>query len=105
MPRRHKENSGIAVAGAGIAVCVQAGIFVADERGQILAELENFAFVPRLDFYGLAGIYAFALACLLRFSSGKFRKAAVAFAVIIAFMSGVRDMYAQKSGNWDLTRR
>lgn len=27
---------------------------------------------------------------------GKFRKAAVAFAVIIAFMSGVRDMYAQK---------
>lgn len=104
MPRRHKENSGFAVAGAGIAVCVQAGIFVADERGQILAELENFAFVPRLDFMVWPAFMHLLLPACCVFI-GKFRKAAVAFAVIIAFMSGVRDMYAQKSGNWDLTRR
>lgn len=87
---------GLLLLALGLLFASKLAFFVADERGQILAELENFAFVPRLDFYGLAGIYAFALACLLRFSSGKFRKAAVAFAVIIAFMSGVRDMYAQK---------
>ncbi len=79
-----------------ILFCSKFAYFIADERGQILAEMENFAFVPRLDFYGLAYVYALALACILSAPAGKFRKAAVILAIVIAFMSLVRDMYAQK---------
>jgi len=70
--------------------------FLADERGQVLAEMENFAYVPRLDFYGLGYIYALALALVLSLTNGKLYKIGATFAVIIAFMSGVRDMYAEK---------
>ncbi len=70
--------------------------FVADERGQILAEMENFAFVPRLDFYGLGYIYAFAAACILIFANGKMRKISVILLIMAAFLSCVRDVYAQK---------
>lgn len=70
--------------------------FLADERGQILAEMENFAFVPRLDFYGLVYVYALALACVLSCSKAKVQKAGVILALVLTFMSGVRDMYAQK---------
>lgn len=80
----------------GVLFASKLAFFMADERGQILAEMENFAFVPRLDFYGLVYIYALALACVLCTSLAKLRKAGVVLAVIIAFMSGVRDMYAQK---------
>lgn len=69
---------------------------IAEERGQILAEMENFAFVPRLDFYGLGYIYALAVACILSFNDGKWRKFGVIAIAIIAFMSIVRDTYAQK---------
>lgn len=70
--------------------------FIADERGQILAEMENFAYVPRLDFYGLVYIYALGLAGVLALPAGKWQKAGVLLAVVIAFMSLVRDMYAEK---------
>lgn len=70
--------------------------FLANEKGQILAQMENFAFVPRLDFYGLAYIYALGAAFILSHLNGKLRKAGVVLVIIIAFMSMVRDMYAQK---------
>ena len=70
--------------------------FIADERGQVLAELENFAFVPRLDFYGLAYVYALGLAAVLIYTKGWWYKLGITLAIIITFMSGVRDMYAQK---------
>lgn len=70
--------------------------FIADERGQLLAEMENFAFVPRLDFYGLAYIYALGLALVLRYTKDKAYKIAVAIAVVLTFMSMVRDAYATK---------
>ena len=70
--------------------------FIADERGQVLAEMENFAFVPRLDFYGLAYVYAFGLALLLSYYPKKWKKVALGLAMVVAFMSTVRDVYAQK---------
>ncbi len=89
---------------AAIVLCLVAAMlfasklafFLADERGQILAEMENFAFVPRLDFYGLGYVYAFAAACVLIFAQNKIRKAGVALLVVAAFLSCVRDVYAQK---------
>ena len=69
--------------------------FIADERGE-LAELENFAFVPRLDFYGLAYIYALGLALVLSYTKARWYKVGMVVAVVMTFMSGVRDMYAQK---------
>lgn len=70
--------------------------FIAEERGQVLAEMEDFAFVPRLDFYGLTYIYAFALAALLKYTKNRSYKFGVALAIIITFMSIVRDVYTQK---------
>ena len=70
--------------------------FIADEQGSVLAELENFAFVPRLDFYGLAYIYALGLALVLSYSKAKWYKAGAVLAIVVTFMSGVRDMYAEK---------
>ncbi len=70
--------------------------FLADERGQILAEMENFAFVPRLDFYGLGFIYALGLAFILAYPDGKLKKLGFWLAVLLAFMGIVRDVYAQK---------
>ncbi|MBO5284613.1 MAG: glucosyltransferase domain-containing protein [Alphaproteobacteria bacterium] len=70
--------------------------FIAEERGQILAEMENFAFVPRLDFYGLAYVYALGLALVLLTPYEKLKKLGVILACVIAFMSIVRDMYVQK---------
>lgn len=70
--------------------------FIADERGKILAEMENFAFVPRLDFYGLAYVYALGLAWVLSALENKAKKAGIILAVIITFMAIVRDVYAQK---------
>lgn len=70
--------------------------FIADERNSVLAELENFAFVPRLDFYGLSYIYALGAAFVLSKANGKFYKAGVTLAIVLIFMSIVRDMYAQK---------
>ena len=70
--------------------------FIADEKGSILAEMENFAFVPRLDFYGLAYIYALGLALTLNYTQKKWYKAGAVLAIVITFMSGVRDMYAEK---------
>ena len=84
------------LAAGGLLLASKAAFFIADERGQILAEMENFAYVPRLDFYGLAYIYALAAALVLRFSAGRWRKAGLAFIVVLVFMSCVRDMYAQK---------
>ena len=70
--------------------------FLADERGQELAEMENFAFVPRLDFYGLSYIYALGLALTLTYTSGRWYKICAILGIAVTFMSGVRDMYAQK---------
>lgn len=70
--------------------------FLADERGQILAQMENFAFVPRLDFYGLGYVYAFAAACVLSLASGKIRRLGLGLLMLAAFWSCVRDVYAQK---------
>ena len=84
------------LAAGGLLLASKAAFFIADERGQILAEMENFAYVPRLDFYGLAYIYALAAALVLRFSAGRWRKAGLVFVVVLVFMSCVRDMYAQK---------
>lgn len=91
-----KRVAGVVLLLFGMMFSSKLAFFIADERGQILAEMENFAFVPRLDFYGLACLYAFALACILRLPEGKIRKACTIFAVVLAFMSAVRDMYAQK---------
>jgi len=70
--------------------------FIADERGEVLAEMENFAFVPRLDFYGLAYVYALGLAFILSYTTMKTYKVAGILAVVIVFMSMVRDAYATK---------
>lgn len=70
--------------------------FIAEERGQILSEMENFAFVPRLDFYGLTYIYSLSVASLLSFSSKKIYKLFSTLIVIATFISCVRDVYAQK---------
>ena len=70
---------------------------IAEERGQILAELENFAFVPRLDFYGLALIYTFGARLSLEFYHHKYAQKVIGtLLVVITFMSCVRDVYAQK---------
>jgi len=70
--------------------------FIADESDSILTKMENFAFVPRLDFYGLVYIYALGLAMVLNYTKAKWYKAGIVLAVVITFMSGVRDMYAEK---------
>lgn len=80
----------------GLLFASKLAFFVADERGQILAEMENFAFVPRLDFYGLAYVYAFGLALLLTYHPKKLNKYVLGFVMVVAFMSMVRDVYAQK---------
>lgn len=70
--------------------------FIANEKGKILAEMENFAFVPRLDFYGLAYVYAFGVALILQIKKEIFYKTGIVLVAVVTFMSGVRDMYAQK---------
>lgn len=80
----------------GILFSSKLAYFIADERGQILAEMENFAFVPRLDFYGLVYVYALSLACIIQYSKKTIYKVGVGLICIITFMSFVRDMYAQK---------
>ena len=70
--------------------------FIADQRGEILAEMEDFAFVPRLDFYGLVYVYAFFLMFIFLIPIEKIRKVGLIIAVIITFMSIVRDAYALK---------
>lgn len=70
--------------------------FIADERGEILAEMENFAYVPRLDFYGLVYVYALGLAMVLKFAQKRVYKIGIILAILITFLSCVRDMYAQK---------
>ena len=70
--------------------------FIADERGEVLAQMEDFAFVPRLDFYGLVYIYALFLSFLLYLKTSKLKKAFSIFVSIIIFMSIVRDTYALK---------
>ena len=70
--------------------------FIANEEGKILAEMENFAYVPRLDFYGLAYVYALGLALVLSFTKKTWYKVGVILAVVLTFMSIVRDVYAQK---------
>lgn len=79
-----------------ILIASKIAYFIADERGQILAQMENFAYVPRLDFYGLVYVYALGLAGLLMLPTGKIRKFFVVFITAVVFMSFVRDMYAQK---------
>lgn len=74
--------------------------FIADERGEILAEMEDFAFVPRLDFYGIVYVYAFFLSSILIFNKEKIKKVGVILVMIITFMSMVRDAYALKT--WKL---
>ncbi len=81
---------------AAVLFASKLAFLAAEERGQILAEMENFAFVPRLDFYGLAYIYALSVAAILSFSAGKLRKLFLIVIIIAAFMSCVRDYYAQK---------
>jgi hypothetical protein len=80
----------------GMLFASKLAFFMADERGQILAEMENLAYVPRLDFYGLAYVYAFGLALLLSYYPKKWKKYVLGLAMIAAFMSVVRDVYAQK---------
>jgi len=91
-----KKAPAIIVLIIAILLSSKVAFFLADERGQVLAEMENFAFVPRLDFYGLGYIYALAVALILSLSKGKWYKLGATLAVIIAFMSAVRDMYAEK---------
>ena len=81
---------------SGMLFASKLAFFMADERGQVLAEMENFAYVPRLDFYGLAYVYAFGLALLLSYYPKKWKKYVLGIAMIAAFMSVVRDVYAQK---------
>ena len=80
----------------GMLFASKLAFFIADERGQVLAEMENFAFVPRLDFYGLAYVYAFGLVLLLSYYPKKWKKATLGLVMVIIFMSMVRDVYAQK---------
>ena len=91
-----KKAPAIIVLVIAILLSSKVAFFLADERGQVLAEMENFAFVPRLDFYGLGYIYALAVALILSLSKGKWYKLGATLTVIIAFMSAVRDMYAEK---------
>ena len=81
---------------SGMLFASKLAFFIADERGKVLAEMENFAFVPRLDFYGLSYIYAFGLALILLMSKGKLYKTGIIIASVLTFMSAVRDMYAEK---------
>ncbi|MBO5038525.1 MAG: hypothetical protein J6C85_03605 [Alphaproteobacteria bacterium] len=87
---------GLVVLAIAVLFASKLAFFIAEERGQILAEMENFAFVPRLDFYGLAYIYALGLALVLLTPYEKLKKAGIVLACVIAFMSIVRDMYVQK---------
>ncbi len=80
----------------GLLFASKLAFFIADERGQVLAEMENFAFVPRLDFYGLVYVYALAVALILSVSGLTWQRASIVVLCIITFMSVVRDMYAQK---------
>ena len=74
--------------------------FIADERGEILAEMEDFAFVPRLDFYGLVYVYALFLSFILAIDNKIVKKILASLAIIITFMSIIRDTYALKT--WKL---
>ncbi|MBR5598728.1 MAG: glucosyltransferase domain-containing protein [Alphaproteobacteria bacterium] len=74
--------------------------FISDARGEILAEMEELAYVPRLDFYGIVYVYALSLSFILTLKSGIFRKTGIILAAIITFMSIVRDAYALKT--WKL---
>ena len=58
--------------------------------------MEDFAFVPRLDFYGLVYVYAFFLMFVLLIPQQKIKKIGISIVVIITFMSIVRDAYALK---------
>ena len=83
----------------GMLLASKVAYLIAEERGQVLAEMENFAFVPRLDFYGLAIIYAYGARLCLEFYQQQTAKKIIGVClVIITFMSCVRDVYAQKVG-------
>lgn len=87
---------GLLIIAFAVLFASKSAFFIAEERGQVLAEMENFAFVPRLDFYGLVYVYALGMALVLLTPYEKLKKAGVVLACCIAFMSIVRDMYAQK---------
>ncbi len=70
--------------------------FISEQRGQILMQMEDFAYVPRLDFYSLPYLYAFFIAPILFLPEQKSKKILVGILIIITFMSIVRVMYAQK---------
>ena len=74
--------------------------FISDARGEILAEMEELAYVPRLDFYGIVYIYALCLSFILSKSTNYLRKTGVVLVIILTFMSIVRDTYALKT--WKL---
>lgn len=74
--------------------------FISDARGEVLAEMEDLAYVPRLDFYGLVYVYALFLSFVLSSKKDILRKSSITLAVIITFMSMVRDAYALKT--WKL---
>lgn len=80
----------------GILFSSKLAYFIAEQRGQILAEMEDFAYVPRLDFYGLVYVYAVFLAIIIKYTQMKAYKIGIIFAIYITFLSFVRDVYAQK---------
>lgn len=70
--------------------------FIADERGEILAEMENFAYVPRLDFYGLVYVYAQGLASILKYTQRIPYKIGIVLGILSIISACVMDIYAQK---------
>ena len=70
--------------------------FISEQRGQILMQMEEFADVPRLDFYSLPYLYAFFITPIFFLPKQKIKKFLISVLIIITFMSTVRVMYAQK---------
>ena len=70
--------------------------FISDQRGELITQMEDFAFVPRLDFYSLPYLYALCLSPILFLKKSKLKNVLVGLFILITFMSVVRVMNAQK---------
>jgi len=70
--------------------------FISEQRGQVLTRMEDFAFVPRLDFYSLPYLYALFISPILFLPKSKIKKICISLLIISVFLSLVRVMYAQR---------
>ena len=68
--------------------------FISDQRGELLTQMEDFAFVPRLDFYSLPYVYALCLSPIFFLKKSTLKKSLIVLLVLIIFMSIVRVMNA-----------